>query len=74
LNIKSPCANAKSPVVDFLATVLIQRQVKSLYGAANKLIGTFDQCSPAVSKKLYFVPIACQYMLANCGPNTERNV
>jgi len=28
----------------------IQRQVKSLYCAANKLRGTFDQCSPAVKK------------------------
>jgi len=26
----------------------IQRQVKSLYCAANKLQSTFDQCSPAV--------------------------
>jgi len=32
----------------------IQRQVKSLYCAANKLRGTFDQCSPAV-KTLVFV-------------------
>jgi len=46
----------------------IQRQVKSLYCAAYKLRGTFDQCSPAV-KKHYFVPIACQCMLANCGEN-----
>jgi len=28
----------------------IQRQVKSLYCAANKLRGTFDQCPPAVKK------------------------
>jgi len=41
----------------------IQRQVKSLYCAANKLKGTFDQCSPAVKNTL-FVPITCQYMLA----------
>jgi len=51
----------------------IQRQVKSLYYATNKLRGTFDQCSPAL-KKLYFVPIACQCMLANCGANTRRLV
>ena len=51
----------------------IQRQVKSLYCAANKLRSTFDQCSPAV-KTLYFVPIACQCMLANCGANTRRPV
>ena len=49
----------------------IQRQVKSLYCAANKLRGTFDQCSPAV-KILYVVPVACQCMLANCGANTHR--
>ena len=51
----------------------IQRQVKSLYCAANKLRGTFDECSPAV-KTLYFVPIACQCMLAYCGANTRRLV
>ena len=42
----------------------IQRQVKSLYCAANKLTGTFDQCSPAVKNTLYrayFMPMyACQ--------------
>ena len=42
----------------------IQRQVKSLYCAANKLRGTFDQCSPAVKNTLfcaYRVPMyACQ--------------
>jgi len=26
-----------------------QRQVKSLHCAANKFLGTFDQCSPAVN-------------------------
>jgi len=31
----------------------IQRQVKSLYCAANKLRGTFDQCSPAVKNILF---------------------
>ena len=51
----------------------IQRQVKSLYCAANKLRGPFDQCSPAV-KTLYFVPIALQCMLASCGANTHRLV
>jgi len=50
----------------------IQRQVKSLYFAANKLRGTFDQCSPAV-KTLNFVPITCQCMLVNCGANTLVN-
>ena len=49
----------------------IQRQVKSLYCAANKLRGTFDQCTPAV-KTLYFVPIACQCMLAIWRANTRR--
>ena len=51
----------------------IQRQVKSLYCAVNKLRGTFVQCFPAV-KTLYFMPIACQCMLANCGANTHRFV
>ena len=51
----------------------IQRQVKSLYCAANKLRCTFDQCPPAVKNTL-FVPIACQCMLANCGANTRRPV
>jgi len=45
----------------------IQRQVKLLYCAANKLR------SPAV-KTLYFVPITCQYILANGGTNTHRLV
>ena len=47
--------------------------VKSLYCAANKLRGTFDLCSP-VKKTLYFVPVKCQCMLANCGANTHRLV
>ena len=51
----------------------MQRQVKSLYCAANKLRGTFDQCSPAV-KNTYFVPIACQRMLASCGADTRRPI
>ena len=42
----------------------IQRKVKSLYCAANKLRGTFDQCSPAVKSTLfraYCMPMyACQ--------------
>jgi len=42
----------------------ILRQVESLYRAANKLRGTFDQCSPAVKKTLfraYCMPVfACQ--------------
>jgi len=42
----------------------IQRQVKSLYCAANKLRGTFDQCFPAVKNALfraYCMPMyACQ--------------
>jgi len=42
----------------------IQRQVKSLYCAANKLRGTFDQCSTAVKNTLfraYCMPMyACQ--------------
>ena len=50
----------------------IQRQVKSLYCAANKLRGTFDQYSPVEKKTLYFVPVACQCMLATCGVNIHR--
>ena len=42
----------------------IQRQVNSLYCAANKLRGTFDQCSPAAKNTLfraYCMPMyACQ--------------
>ena len=42
----------------------IQRQVKSVYCAANKLRGTFDHWSPAVKKNLfraYCMPMyACQ--------------
>jgi len=42
----------------------IRRQVKSLYCAANKLRGTFDQCSPAVKNTiscLYCMPVyACK--------------
>ena len=42
----------------------VQRQVKSLYCAANKLRGTFDQCSTAVKNALfraYCMPTyACQ--------------
>ena len=34
----------------------IQRQVKSLYCAANKLRRTFDQCSPAVKKHFIYTP------------------
>ena len=45
----------------------------SRYCAANNLQSTFDQCSPA-GKILYFMPIACQSMLANCWANTHRLV
>jgi len=41
----------------------IQRQVKSLYCAANKLRGTFGQCSTAVKNTLfraYCMPIVEQ--------------
>jgi len=42
----------------------IQRQRKSLYCAANKHRGTFDQCSPAVKNTIfrtYCMPMyACQ--------------
>ena len=51
----------------------IQRQVKSLYCATNKLRGTFDHCSPAVKTTLfraYCMPVYA----ANCGANTRRPV
>jgi len=50
---------------------LLHKLKKAMYCAANKLRGTFDQCSPAV-KTLYFVPIACQCVLANCAANARR--
>ena len=40
----------------------IQRQVKSIYCAANKLGGTFDQCSPAVKNTLFRA--YCMHMYA----------
>jgi len=38
----------------------IHSQVKSLYCAANKIIGIFDKCSPAVKNTLlhaYYMPM-----------------
>ena len=52
----------------------IQRQVKSLYCAVNKLRGTFDQCYSAVKKHSISCLIACQRMLASCRANTHRPV
>jgi len=53
----------------------IQRQVESLYCAANKLRGAFDQCSPAVKNTLFRAYCMPMYsMLANCGANTHRLV
>jgi len=46
----------------------IQRQVKSLYCAANKLGGTFDQCSPAVKKHF----ISCLLHANGCLPIVEQ--
>jgi len=50
----------------------IQRQVKSHYCAANKLRGTFKQCSPAVKNTLF----RRYYMWILClpGANTHRLV
>jgi len=50
----------------------IQRQVKSLYCAENKLRGTFM----LTCRKTHFssVSVACRCMLANCGANTQRLV
>jgi len=46
----------------------IRRQVKSLYCAANKLRGTFDQCSPAVKKHF----ISCLLHASVCLPIVEQ--
>ena len=45
----------------------IQRQVKSLYCAANKLRGTFDQCTPAVKNT-----ISCLLHANVCLPFMEQ--
>jgi len=45
----------------------IQRQVKSLYCAANKLRDTFDQCSPAVKNT-----ISCLLHANACLPIVEQ--
>ena len=54
----------------------IQRQVKSLYCAANKLRGTFDQCSPAVKNTLfraYCMPVyACQLWSKHTQTSMKR--
>ena len=52
---------------------MIFRDKWNHFCAANNHRGTFDQCSPAV-KALYFVPIACQCMLANCRANIQRPI
>ena len=51
----------------------IQRQLKSLYCAANKLRGTFDQCSPAVCGECMITLSlprsgACNLAILNCAP------
>jgi len=46
----------------------IQRQVKSLYCAANKLRGTFDQCSPAVKKHF----VSCLLHANVCLPIVQQ--
>jgi len=46
----------------------IQRQVKSLYCAANKLRGTFDQCSPAVKNTV----ISCLLHASVCLTIVEQ--
>jgi len=54
----------------------IQKQVKSLYCTANKLRGTFDQCSPAVKNTLfraYYMPIyACHLWSKYTQTNMKR--
>ena len=51
----------------------LQRQVKLLYCAANKLRRIFISAL-LQQKTVYFLPFACQCMLANCGANTQRPV
>ena len=53
----------------------IQRQVKSLYCAANKLRGPFDQCSPAVKTlfRAYCTPMyACQLWSKHTQTSMKR--
>jgi len=54
----------------------IRRQVKSLYSSANKLRGTFDQCSPAVKNTLfcaYCMPMyACQLWIKYTQTSMKR--
>jgi len=54
----------------------LQRQVKLLYCATNKLTGIFDQCSPAVKNTLYhsyyMSVIACQLWSKYTQTNMKR--
>jgi len=50
----------------------IQRQVKSLYIVRQMNSGALSVSAILQLKTLYFLPIACQCMLANCGANTHR--
>ena len=73
---------SRRPMVKYLGVSLnaslqndddIQRQVKSLYCAANKLK------EPLLSaqlqwKTLHSVPIACQYVLTNSGANKQTSM
>jgi len=53
----------------------VQRQVKSLSCVANKLRGTFAQCSPAAKNTLFRAYCMVMYsMLANCEETAQRLV
>jgi len=52
----------------------IQRQVKSLYCAANKVRGTFDQCSPAVENTLFRAYCMPMYAFQLWSKYTQTNL
>jgi len=52
----------------------IQRQVKSLYCAANELRGTFDQCTPAVKNTLFRAYCMPMYAHQLCGEYTQTSM
>jgi len=52
----------------------IQRQVKSLYFAANKLRGTFDQCTPAVKNTLFCAYCMPMYVCQLWNKYTQTSI
>jgi len=49
----------------------IQRQVKLLYCAANKLRGAFTQCSNVLNNTLFRAYYMLMCIFANCGAITH---